>query len=147
MQRNLRLARPFFLMLAIVVTGRWVQSLLGVPYEKAHHVFSILILTIYSAIFYGVFTRRWKGSRLLEAVMLGALMGFTAQTLILLSTVVSYALDLHTFFNHPTALNQTAAVPFATAVGLRAGGLVGNSITAGIAGAVGWAIGGLLPEN
>jgi hypothetical protein len=147
MQRNLRLARPFFLMLAIVVTGRWMQSLFGVPYERGHHVFSIFILTIYSAVFYGVFTRRWKGYRLLEAVMLGALMGLTAQVLILLSTVVSYSLDLRTFFNHPTALNQPVAVPFATALGIRAGGLVGGSITAGIAGAVGWAIGGLLPED
>src|SRR5687768_13657179 len=112
MQRNLRLARPFFLMLAIVVTGRWLQSLLGVQYEKGHHVFSIFILTTYSAVFYGVFARRWKSYRLLEAVVLGALMGFTAQVVILLSTVVSYSLDLQTFFNHPTALNQPEAVPF-----------------------------------
>ena len=147
MERNLRLAHPFFLMLAIVVTGRWLQSLFGVPYEKGHHVFSIFILTIYSALFYGLFTRRWKGYRLLEAVMLGALMGLTSQFVILLSTVVSYALDLRTFFNHPTALNQPEAVAFGQALLIRAGGLVGNSITAGICAAVGWAIGGLLPEN
>ena len=41
-----RLARPFFVMLAIVAVGRWLQgTAFGVPYEKGTHVFSIVTLT------------------------------------------------------------------------------------------------------
>ena len=48
---------------------------------------------------------------------LGAMFGFVAQVVIFVATVISYALGIETFFNHPTALNQTAAVPLARAVG------------------------------
>ncbi len=44
------------------------------------------------------------------------------------------------------ALNRQAEpVGFGAAMGFRAGGLVVNTILNGIAGALGWALGGLLP--
>jgi hypothetical protein len=147
MAETLRVARLFFVLLAIVATGRWLMGTFDVPYAKGHHVFSIVILTIYASLLYGAFTRRWRDYRLIQAALLGVVMGLAAQLLILLLTVVSYALGLETYFNHPTALNATEEVPFGPALGVRFGGLIGNSIGAGIVAALGWALGGLVPKR
>jgi hypothetical protein len=147
MAETLRVARLFFVLLAIVATGRWLMGTFDVPYAKGHHVFSIVILTIYSSLFYGAFTRRWRDYRLIQAALLGVTMGLAAQLLILLLTVVSYALGLDTYYNHPTALNAPEALPFGRALVVRFSGLIGNSIGAGVVAALGWALGGLVPKR
>jgi hypothetical protein len=141
--------RPFLVLLVVVAAGRWAQSLAGVPYEKGHHVFSTVILTIYAAVFATMFSRRCYGYRLLDAVVLAFLIGLSTQVVIVLSTLASYGLGLHTYWNHHVALNipEAVDVPFMEAIGRRVGGLVGNSILSGIVGALGWTIGGLLPER
>lgn len=143
----LRVARLFFVLLALVTTGRWLMGTFGVPYENGHHVFSIVILTAFSCIYYGAFTRRWLDYRLIQAVMLGVVMGLAGQILILILTAASYVFGLETYFNHSTALNAPEALPFGAAMGVRLGGLVGNSIGAGIVACLGWALGGLLPKK
>ena len=45
------------------------------------------------------------------------------------------------------ALDLEQPVAFSQALAIRAGGLIGNSIFSGIAGAIGWTLGGLLPER
>ena len=147
MAETLKVGRLFFVLLVVVTTGRWLMGTFGVPYEKGHHIFSIVILTAYSCLYYGAFTRRWLDFRLIQAGLLGVAMGLAGQTLILLLTAVSYALGLQTYFNHPTALNAEAALPFGEALVIRFGGLIGNSIGAGITTALGWALGGLLPRR
>ena len=142
----LRIGRMYFVLLAIFAVARFAQGAMGVPYVKAHHVFSIFILTVLASVFYAAFCRRWRGFRLLQAVSLGALFGFVAQVVIFLATVISYALGRETFFNHPTALNQTEAVPLARAIGIRAPALVIFPIINAIAAAIGWALGGMLPD-
>jgi uncharacterized membrane protein YagU involved in acid resistance len=152
MAENLRLARPYLLLLALCTVGRWLMGTFGVPYVKGHHVFSIVILTLYAAIFYGVFCRRWRRFRLWQAAGLALTIGFISQVVIFAATVLSYALGLHTYFNNPTAMlgpdgAALTEVPFSQALLTRVGGLIVNPIMTGIAGAIGWAIGGLLPEN
>jgi hypothetical protein len=147
MSETLRVARLFFVLLVLVVTGRWLLGTLHVPYEKGHHVFSVVILTAFSCLYYGAFTRRWLDYRLVQAGVLGVVMGLSGQTLILLLTAVSYALGLETYFNHPTALNAPGALSLGQAIGVRLSGLVGNSIGAGITACLGWALGGLLPKR
>lgn len=147
MAENLRLARLYLLILAIVTVGRWVLSLRGVAYEQGTHVFSIVTVTLFASIFYAAFTRRWLGYRVLQAVGLGVLLAVLSQAVVLLSTVVSYALGIDSYFTHPKALNQEAPVGFARAMGIRMGGLVGNTILNGIAGALGWAMGAALPSS
>ncbi len=149
MQEALRLARPYFVLLGIFATGRFLQGLAGVPYARGHQVFSIVILTVLSCIYYGAFSRRWRDYRLLQSIGLAALLGLTSQLVIVLLTLVSYAFSLQTYFNHPTALNLAGAqaVTFPHAMLVRAGGLLGNTIFSGIAGAIGWTLGGLLPER
>jgi hypothetical protein len=147
MAENLRLARLYFVILAIVAGGRWVMSLQGVPYAKGTDKLSIVIVTLLSAIFYGAFCRRWRGLKILQAATLGATLGLSAQIVIWLSTLASYLLGLDTYFNNPIALNATEAVPMASALVARAVGLVVNTLLNAIAGALGWAMGGLLPES
>jgi hypothetical protein len=147
MAENLKLARLYFVILAIVAGGRWFMSLQGVPYAKGTDKMSIFTVTVLSSIFYGAFCRRWRGLKLLPAASLGATLGLSAQVVIFLSTLLSYLLGLETYFNNPIALNAPAAVPLGTALATRALGLVVNTLLNGIAGALGWAMGALLPES
>ena len=146
MAEYLRIGRMYFVLLAIFAVARFAQGAMGVPYEKAHHVFSIFILTVLSSVFYAAFCRRWRGFRLKQAVTLGAIFGFAAQVVIFLATVVSYALGLDTFFSHMTALNQTEPVGFGRALAIRAPGLIVFPIVNAIAATIGYALGGMLPE-
>ena len=148
MAELLRVARLYFVLLAVVVIGRLLLGVFHVPYARGTQVFSVVILTIFACLFYGAFCRRWHDYRLIQAAGLGVLMGAASQLVILVLTVASYGLGLSTYFVHPTALGATATdvVPFERAVVVRLGGLVGNSIFAGIVAALGWALGALLPE-
>ncbi len=144
-----RLAAPYFVALGIVTAGRWVQgTVFRVPYERGTHVFSIVTLTLFASLFSTMFLRRWRGFRLGNAAGFAVFMAVVSQLVIWLSTVVAYALDIPSYFSHPIALSrQPEPVSFLAAMGLRAGGLVVNTILNAIAGALGWALGGLLPAK
>lgn len=150
MTENLKLARPYLVLLAVFTVGRWLFGTFHVPYEKGTHVFSIVTLTLYASAFYGAFSRRWRGFRLWRAAGLAMTLGVISQAVIFAATVLSYGLGLHTYFNYPTALLGPDAAGTEVAIGQavlsRFGGLVVNTILAGIAGSLGWALGGLLPE-
>jgi hypothetical protein len=144
---SLRVARFYFLLLALFTVGRWAQSLMHVEYARGHHVFSIVTLTLLSSAYFAAFCRRWRAYTLLQAVMLGMMLGLAAQVVIFGSTVASYALGLHTFFNHPTALNATGELPLDEALVRRLEGLVGGPISNALAAIVGWALGAALPTR
>jgi hypothetical protein len=148
-QEYARLARPYFVMLAIVTIGRWLMgTAFGVPYEKGTSILSIVTLTMFASIFSAVFARRWLGWRLPQAAGFAMFMAVVSQLVILLSTAVSYGFDIPSYFREPMALNrQTDPIGFLPAMGFRAGGLVVNTILNGITGALGWALGGLLPAR
>ena len=146
MREYLRLSRPFLVLLLLFAVGRWVVGARGVPYDKGHHIFSLVTLTWMAAAFYGAFTRKWRGFTVGRAVLLGATLGLLAQLVIVQATVLSYGLGLETYFNHPTALNVTERIPFGEAFGRRLGGLVVNTLISGILGALGWFLGGILPD-
>ena len=145
MAQHLRMARLYLVLLGIFTVGRWLHGSFGVPYEKGHHVFSIVTLTLFSAIFYGAFTRCWRSYRLVQAMGLALLFGIAGQLVIILATVVSYALGLHTYFNDPRVVADASSL--GPALMIRLAVLVANSITASIAGALGWAMGALLPQG
>ena len=146
MAQNLRLARLYFVLLAIVTIGRWMLSF-RVPYQVGTDKLSIVTLTLFASIFYGAFCRRWRGYSVLQAMGLAATLAFVGQLVILLSTVASYALGLKTYFNDPIALNVPSAIPLGAALLTRTGGLVENTIVNSVAGLLGWALGGLLPTD
>jgi hypothetical protein len=144
---NLKVARFYFLLLALFTVGRWAQSLGRVEYAKGHHVFSIVTLTLLSSAYFAAFCRKWRGYSLLQAVMLGMTLGLAAQVVIFLSTALSYALGLHTFFNHPTALNVEGDLAMKDALVRRALGLVAGPVSNGVAAFLGWWMGSALPER
>ena len=148
-QEYARLARPYFVLLAIVTVGRWLMgTAFAVPYDKGTHVLSIVTLTLFASIFSAAFTRRWLGWRLAQAAGFAMFMALVSQIVILLSTAASYAFDVPSYFSEPMALNRQAdSIGFGAAMGFRAGGLVVNTILNGITGALGWALGGLLPAR
>ena len=144
-----RLARPYFVLLAIVTVGRWLMgTAFGVPYEKGTSYLSIVTLTLMASIFSAMFMRRWLGWPLARAAGFAMFMAFVSQLVVLISTAASYGLGIESYFNDPMALTrQTVPVGFAAAMGFRLGGLVVNTILNGIAGSLGWAIGALLPAE
>ena len=142
-----RVARFYFVLLALFTVGRWAQSLGRVEYDRGHHVFSIVTLTFLSAAYFAAFCRKWRGYSLKQALLLGLTMGITAQVVIFVSTVLSYALDLHTFFNHPRALNSPAPLPFEAALRVRAGGLFFGPLFTSVAASLGWLMGAALPDR
>jgi hypothetical protein len=146
-KQYLRVATLYFVLLAIFTVGRWVTGARGVPYDRGRDWFSIVILTMLSALFYAAFSRRWLGYKLFQAVGLAMTLGFVSQVVIFSATALSYALGLDTYFTHPTALNVEAPIPMGEAMVRRASGLVGNTISSGIIGGLGWALGALLPEK
>jgi hypothetical protein len=145
--QHLRILRLYFLLLALFTIGRLAMT--AVPYEKGHQVFSLVTLTALSAIYYGAFSRRWLGYRVSQAALLGVLIGLSAQLLIFTVTLVSYGLGADNYFTNPRALLGVNAPPdpiaFGRAMGMRLGGLFANTVTATILGALGWAMGALLP--
>ena len=141
----LRVGRLYFALLAIFTLARLVQGATGVPYDKAHHVFSIVTLTFMAAAFFGAFCRRWRGYTGLQAMGLGLLFGAGAPVVIFTATVLSYAAGAETFFNHPRALNVAEAIPLADALVVRARGLVIGPMFSASAAGIGWALGSLLP--
>ena len=147
MAQHLRILRLYFLLLALFTLGRLAMT--KVPYEKGHQVFSLVTLTVLSAIYYGAFSRRWLGYRVSQTALLGALIGLSAQIVIFTVTLVSYSLGFDNYFTNPRALLGANAPPdpiaFGPAMAMRTGGLFANTITATIVSCLGWAMGGLLP--
>jgi hypothetical protein len=150
MAEYLKLGRVYFVLLAIVTVGRFVLgNVSGVPFEKGSDKMSIVIVTLVSSILYGAFTRAFLRYRMFDAAKLGMTLTLCSQVVIILATVASYAAGIQSYFNHPITLGQptATAVPFGQAIGVRIGGLVVNTLGGGIAGMIGWALGGLLPAQ
>jgi hypothetical protein len=148
MANYLRLSRLYLLLLAIVTLGRWyLGNVAHVPYEVGTDKMSIVILTLFSSIFYGAFCRRWQGFGVLQALTLAALLGFMSQIVVLLSTVLSYGLGVDSYFTNPRALQADGPLSLGAALVVRARGLLGNTVGNAIAGMIGWLMGGLLPER
>jgi len=147
MGEYLRLARVYLVLLAIFTVARWLTGTFGVPYDRGHHVFSLVTLTVFGALFYGAFARRWLGYRLAQAAVLGYVLGMAAQIVIVLATAISYGAGLDTYFTNPRALNVEGPLPFGDAMIRRLGGLIVNPLSAALIGCIGWALGALLPET
>jgi ABC-type transport system involved in multi-copper enzyme maturation permease subunit len=147
MSQYIRYARLPIVLIVIFLIGRFLLGAFGVPYEKGTWFFSLVVLTYFSAFFFGAFSRRLSGYSLKQAMLLGATIALCAQVLILLATLLSYLAGAQTYFNNPTALNQPEAVGLVQALGSRVFGLVANTIISGILGMIGWSAGKLLPER
>jgi hypothetical protein len=150
LEMNLKLARVYFVLLALVVALRFLLlNVRGLPYEKFTDKVSVVIITLISSLLYAAFARAFLGYRIVDAAKLTMTLGLVSQLVVFSATALSYLVGIQSAFNHPLALNQpnVASVPFGAAMGIRAGGIVVNTLATGIAGAIGWALGGLLPTQ
>lgn len=145
MSEYARFAKLPILLLILFMIARLILGATGVPYESGTIV-SMVFLSWVSAFFFGAFSRRLRAYSWKRAMMLGLTIVLAAQVLIFAATLVSYLVGAETYFNHPTALNQTEAVSLGPAVVARVGGLVANSIFGSIWGLLGWTAGKLLPK-
>lgn len=146
MSEYVRFARLPFLLLIVFMIGRFILGASGVPYEKGTWFFSMVVLTNISAFFFGAFSRRLRGYKWSQAMLLGFTIALGAQVLILLATVVSSLAGAETYFNHPAALNVEEAVGVGQAFVIRIMGLIVNGVINAIMGLLGWFGGKLLPE-
>jgi hypothetical protein len=149
MKDNLRLVRPFLVLLVLFTVGRWVMGVRGVPYDRGHHVFSLVTLTAFAAVFYGAFTRQWLRHPVSKAMAVGATIGLAAQLAILLGTLLSFALGIDTYFTHPRAVtgefDRLQPVTIGEALVSRIGGGVVNVLGSALMAAIGWFMGKVLP--
>jgi|SRR5438477_9182044 len=149
MKEYLSVARLYMIVLAIFTIGRLAVGFRGVPYEKGHAIFSLVTMSLMAATFHGAFCRRWRGYTVTQAMGLGATIAVLAQAVILVITVLSYALHLDTYFVNPRAIlgpSGAGPVGFGVALGSRVGGAVVNVAMCAVAAALGWIMGVTLPE-
>lgn len=135
------------LLVVVFFIGRLVMGLTGMSYDAANRVFSMVILQTHLAVLWAAFGRVYKKYTLTEAVTAVVMIVFISQILIWIATVGSYLAHTSTFFDFPPALNQAKHVGFGTAMGIRAGGLIANSIMGAILGTIGWYLGALIPPG
>jgi hypothetical protein len=149
MSDYIRVARLYMIVLAIFTVGRLLMGARGVPYDKGHHVFSLVTMTLLASAFYGAFCRKWRGYTVTKAMGLGATLGLMCQVVVLVLTVGSYAVGADTYFVHPRAVTGSDAagrLPFGEALLSRVGGAVINAALSALAGGLGWVMGATLPE-
>lgn len=146
--RILRFVRLPLLLILIYVIGRFTLGLIGMPYApRGNAVFSVMAVTLISSFYWGALSGRVGGFSWLGAALIGATLGLFSQLLIFSATVLSYALNLQTYFVHWDALNvpEGTVVPMKQALMARAGGILFGPITGGIIALIGRALGALAP--
>jgi len=138
-----------WLLIVIWVIARFSLGLAGVPYApRGNAMFSVLGLTIISCLYFGALSKRsfdWKGT-----IVVGVAIGFFAESLIFLATLVSYLRGLQTYFVHWDALNvpEGTVVPMGAAMAARGMGLlIGGVILSSVAALIGRALSGLAPNS
>ena len=93
-------------------------------------------------------TRAFRGEGAGSAFMTGASIAIVAQLLIFSATMLSYLLGASTHFNDPMAIvGEDREVLLGEAFGARAFGIIANSIIGGVAGLIGFALGGRIPSK
>jgi hypothetical protein len=145
--RVLRFVRLPLVLLVIWAALRFIIGLRGVPYApRGNAMFSVVGLTIISCIIYGAMSYRVGRFSWLGTVLVGAVIGFSAQLLIFTATLVSLAADLPTYYVHWDALNipEGTRGQMGPAMTTRAVGLVVGTILGIIAALIGRAVFGKL---
>jgi hypothetical protein len=108
----------------------------------------MVILEVHVGVLWGAVGRRYRGYSISGSIAAVVLAVAVSQILIFAGTAFSYIAGINTLFNFGEALNQPGAtVPFAVAMVARTITFVANCIIGAVAGAIGWALGGLLPAG
>src|SRR5215831_1425591 len=129
--RVVQFIRLPLLMLVVYAVARFSLGVAGVPYApRGNAMFSVVGLTLISSIYFGALSRTVGGFKWGGTILIGICIGFFAEVLIFVATLLSYLTHLNTYFVHWDALNvpEGTVVPLARAMGARAGGLIAGPI-------------------
>jgi hypothetical protein len=147
--RAIRFVRLPWLLLLLFALGRFWLGVRGVPYApRGNAMFSVVVLTIVTAIIYGALSKRVGGFGWGGTVLVGLLIGLFAQVLVFALTVISFSGHFETsYYLNPDALNihEGDPVTMGLILGARTGGLVVNSIIAIVAACLGRLLSALAP--
>jgi hypothetical protein len=140
---------PLFL-IALYSIARFSLGLIGVPYApRGNAMFSVVGVMLISSFYFGALSAsigefKWGGT-----ILIGIVICFAGELLILLATLISYLGNLDTYFIHWDALNVPAgtSVPFGKAIMSRVGGLIAGPILGTIVACLGRAFRGLAPRR
>jgi hypothetical protein len=147
--RVLHFVRLPLLLLTLFTIARFSLGVAGVPYApRGNAMFSVLGLTIVSSVYFGALSGRVGGFGWSGAILIGVCIGFFAEVLIFLATLLSYVTHLNTYFVHWDALNvpEGTVVPMSRALASRAGGLIAGPIIGLVFALLGRALGALAPS-
>ena len=151
MREKLQFIRLPIVLFVIFFLGRLaIGAISGVnkqSYDLANRLFSMVILEVHVGLLWGAVGKRYRNYGVGGSITAVVLAVVVSQILIFAGTAFSYVAGIHTLFNYPEALNQSAAVPFGMAMALRTGSFIANCVIGAIAGAIGWTLGGLVPAD
>jgi hypothetical protein len=151
MRESLRFIRLPIVLFVIFFLGRLaIGAISGVnkqSYDLANRLFSMVILEVHVGLLWGAVGKRYRNYGVGGSIAAVVLAVVVSQILIFAGTAFSYLAGIQTLFNYPEALNQSAAVLFGMAMALRTGSFIANCVIGAIAGAIGWALGGLVPAR
>ncbi len=148
MKNRIEFIRLAIVLLVLFFIGKLVVGALGGSYDLGTRLFAMVPMTVHLALFWGAMTRAFRGEGAGSAFMTGASIALVAQILIFGGTIVSYLLGASTHFNEPMAMvGEDREVALGEAFGVRAFGIVVNMIIGGVAGLIGFALGGLIPSK
>ncbi|HQR38676.1 MAG TPA: hypothetical protein PLF26_09770 [Blastocatellia bacterium] len=143
-----------FIRLPIVLIVIWtvMRFLMGTafnqPYApRGNAVFSIINLTVISAIYYGALSKRIGHFSWIGTILIGVLIAEVAQVMIFSATGLSFMLGRTTYFTHWDALNlPEGTVPtMGQAMGIRAMAFIFAPISGIVTVVVGRLLAGLAP--
>ena len=148
--RVFRFVRLPLLLILIFAIARFTLGARGVPYApRGNAMFSIVVLSFVSAIYFGALSRRVGGFGWGGTALIGYTIGLWSQILIFTATWLSYAAGIETsYFRHWDALNvpPDTVVPMVDALKTRAGGLVVGPVFVMVAAFIGRLLSALAPE-
>jgi hypothetical protein len=151
MKEKLEFVRLPILLLVLFFVGRLaLGAALGISkesYDLSNRLFSMVTLQVHIGLLWGAVGRRYRGYGIGGSVTAVVLAVLVSQILIFAATAGSYMTGHDTFFNFPEALNQQSAIGFGAAMAARTITLIANCIEGAIVGAIGYALGGLLPRR
>jgi len=152
MKEKLQFVRlPILLFVLFFVGNLVLGAVRGVDkssYDTSKKLFSMVILQVHVAILWAAVGRRYRGYSVSGSIAVAVLAVAASQILIYLGTAFSYLAGIDTFFNFGEALNRPGeTLPFAAAMIARTGTFVANCVIGAILGAIGWALGGLIPAG
>ena len=136
------------LLVVFFFIGRLALGAAGASYDIGNRLFSMVILQVHLALLWPAVGRRYRGYGIGGSILVAVMIVFVSQALIWSMTAISYLAEIHTYFNDPVAINGSPEpIGLGAAMISRTITFVANCVVGAILGAIGWALGGLIPAE